>query len=143
MFHRRWKPSSPPMLTTSKSEITLYDFGAYYGEMTSDDVWSCWEICSRKMNDLGEIEEELKQMPQDWIPFDTFAVEVYTGAILQGQGCFQVRGWSVQTRELGQVAPSQLNRICPSVVQRALPRKHLSHPSQRTQISSKIPEQKQ
>ena len=91
------------------------------------DEWSCWEVQSRTRNDLGEIVEELKSMPQDWVPFDSFNQEIYSGRILQGGG-FEIRGWSVRMELLSVQSPPQLN--CKS-----------SHPVKPPQVSRQNPSQ--
>jgi len=95
MFRRVWTPTEW-VGDTTESKIIFYDFGVYYGEQV-DNEWTCWEIHSREMNERGEIIEELWEMPQDWVPFDTFNRETYSGAIrLQGAE-LQIQGWIVRT----------------------------------------------
>lgn len=130
MFRRRWTPATyEPAATESK--ITIYDFGAHCGEMINGE-WSCWEIHSRTRNELGEIVEELKEMPQDWLPFQPFTQQLYSGEILQGG--FRVRGWSVQTEPLFEQSPSQLNHKSSHLLQLQEHQKGECIPSNRHEI---------
>jgi len=93
MYKRVWSPIICERSDT-ESKITIYDFGVYYGELVGDD-WKCWEILSRVLTESGEIVEELRAMPQDWVPFDSCYRQTYTGHI-SGDNIF-IRGWSIQT----------------------------------------------
>lgn len=93
MYKRVWSPINCERSDT-ESKITIYDFGVYYGELVGDD-WTCWEILSRVLAESGEITEELRAMPQDWVPFDSYYKQTYTGHI-SGDNTL-IRGWSIRT----------------------------------------------
>jgi hypothetical protein len=96
MYKRIWRPTVCESSRT-ESKITIYDFGAYYGELVDDD-WTCWEILSRVRAENGEIEEELRLMNQDWVPFDSYHSQRYTGYV-SGDNTF-IRGWSIRTTKM-------------------------------------------
>jgi hypothetical protein len=95
MYKRVWTPTVCER-TGTESKITICDFGVYYGELV-DDSWRCWEVVSRNRLDSGEIVEELRLMPQDWVPFDSYCAQTYGGHL--SENSMFIRGWSVQTTE--------------------------------------------
>ena len=110
MYKRIWRPTICESSKT-ESKITIYDFGAYYGELVDDD-WICWEILSRARAENGEIVEELRLMNQDWVPFDSYHSQRYTGYV-SGDNTF-IRGWSIQTTKM-----TDTNHPLPDPVRRA------------------------
>lgn len=60
----------------TKKTIELYDFGTICGTLYEND-WSSWEIISRTIDNSGCIIEILKEMPQDYVPFQILHKESY------------------------------------------------------------------
>ena len=96
MFRRAWTPAVIEG-SNNESKIHVYDFGVYCGELIEDN-WTCWEILSRTKNEAGEIVEELRKMPQDWVPFEDFTCETYMGTSTADM--IHIRGWSIRTTEI-------------------------------------------
>lgn len=96
MFRRTWTPAVIEG-SNNESKIEIYDFGVYCGELIGDN-WTCWEILSRTKNEAGDIVEELRKMPQDWVPFEEFTRETYLGTSTTDR--IRIRGWSILTVEI-------------------------------------------
>ena len=75
MYRRTWIPSEDIKKDT-KETIELYDFGTICGALYENE-WSSWEIISRTKDNSGCIIEILKEMPQDYVPFQILHKEMY------------------------------------------------------------------
>ena len=83
--------------TSSASKIRIYDAGDYIGFLFSSS-WKCYKVLKRTRVTSG-IEEELEEMPEDWVPYSIYSEEeyplfneVYHSGILE----LQIPGWSLQ-----------------------------------------------
>ena len=97
MFQRVWTPLICPY-SDNESKITIYDFGVYCAELVNGGDWTCWEIVSRRATNDGSVVETLREMPQDFVPFETYSAQTYTGTV--SDGLMRIRGWSILTTEM-------------------------------------------
>lgn len=103
MYRRTWTPIQNQSEFTSKSSITIYDSGAYWGELYSDGEWKCWEIISRQQENDGII-EYLREMPQDFVPFEIINTETLPLKIVNpSRQEFEIPGYRILVNLTAQV----------------------------------------
>ena len=140
MFRRAWTPAVIEG-SNNESKIHVYDFGVYCGELIEDN-WTCWEILSRTKNEAGEIVEELRKMPQDWVPFEDFTCETYLGTSTADM--IHIRGWSIRTTEIP--PPEKLSNHPPKVervIKQHRPQEEQQRPSQQRPPQQQRPQGQQ
>jgi hypothetical protein len=95
MLHRIWKPVTLST-TESRSTITFYDAGSYWGQLINDDVWICYRVIKRER--VGEeIHEDLERMSDDYIPWEIASTETYVlNNFQKDTGVITIPGWEIK-----------------------------------------------
>jgi hypothetical protein len=92
---RTWTPDYS--IQNAKSNITLYDFGAFVGQLVEivgeEPKWQCWEVIKREKMTDGQILEILQETSEDWSPFDAISCETYPLKIENGS--YKIPGWCI------------------------------------------------
>lgn len=96
---RTWTPDYS--IKDAKSNITLYDFGGFVGQLVEivgeEPKWNCWEVIKREKMTDGQILEILQETSEDWSPFDAISCETYPLKVENGS--YKIPGWSIAINE--------------------------------------------
>ena len=124
MYRRTWIPSEDIKKET-KETIELYDFGTICGALYENE-WSSWEVISRTKDNSGCIIEILKEMPQDYVPFQILHKELYP-LYEFSKDRMLIPLWTIKIEIIQAPQPLQEEEIRPVKQERA---QHLQRPVQ-------------
>jgi hypothetical protein len=104
MYRRVWTPSEYVKKDT-KEQIHFYDSGIICGTLYENE-WSSWEIISRTIDASGCIIEMLKEMPQDYVPFQCLNIESHP-LYEFSQDRIEIPGWNIRVEHVQVPRPLQ------------------------------------
>jgi len=82
---------------STESKIRIYDAGNFVGFLF-ESTWKCYRVLNRTTTSSG-VEEELEEMPEDWVPYSIYSEEEYpllNKTMRSGLLELQIPGWSLR-----------------------------------------------
>ena len=97
MYRRIWTPFNS-IKNDTNGTIHFYDSGSIIG-ILHNDIWVSYEIISRDLDISGRIIEIIKELPQDYVPFQVIHVESHP-LYEFNQDRLMIPGWMVEVLPL-------------------------------------------